>query len=227
MDGWLEQYTALLVKDFKQLARRPHDMLALLTVSFTFSVIASYIVSAPGTPIHEYEDAALILALGQLAVLLTAGFTTGFLFVIREAEKGTLDGLRTAPLSAETIFLAKTSFILLVALGVSLAYTLLAAVFSAWYELLTPGYLALSVAVGLGVASISSLTGLMVSYSSESRNVLGVVVMASLATPFLSVVAPPLSLAAQGVEPELLPYIAAALGILVLSTILSKPLVEA
>ncbi len=217
---------ALLAKDLLATARRPQDALALLVVAAVAAVAASYMVSGPAAPLAEYEDAAVVLALGHVLTMYLVAVAAGFLAVVREAERGTLDGLRSSPAAPEEVFLAKTLYILGLVLATSLAYAGLASFLSGW-SLLTPDYLALAAAASLYISSASALTAFMIVYS-ESRSLLAVVVLGALLAPFLQHSLHPLGYAAAGAadHASLLRLAGASAAFTAVATALSRPLAE-
>jgi heme exporter protein B len=206
--------------------RRLQDLLALTVVAVVASIASSYMVSGPAAPLVEYEDAAIVLATGQVLTMYLVALAAGFIAVVREAERGTLEGLRSSPVHPEAVFLAKTLYIAALVLGLSLVYASATTFFSNW-NLLTPLYLAHVAVVALFLSAASALTSFMIVYS-ESRSLLAVTVLAGLVIPYLQQALHPLGYAAAGVADagSLVELSAAAAAFTAVATVLSKPLAE-
>ena len=220
-------FAALLRKDLLSTMRRWQEPAALLVVAGVAAIAASYMVTGPSAPIVEYEDAAAVLAAGQILTMLIVSLAAGFLAVLREAEKGTLDGLRASAIPPEELFLAKLAYIYTLVAGLSLAYSLACAFLASWSQLLAPTYIAAVLAVSLYFSAASALTSFMIVYS-ESRSLLSIVVLAGLLTPFLQQAVQPLGYAAAGLSTpgDIAVLAGIAVAFTVIATLLSKPLAE-
>ncbi|ABM81332.1 hypothetical protein [Hyperthermus butylicus] len=220
-------FAALLRKDLLSTMRRWQEPAALLIVAGVAGLASSYMVSGPAAPIAEYEDAAAVLAAGQILTMLIVSLAAGFLAVLREAEKGTLDGLRASAIPPEELFLAKLAYIYMLVASLSLAYALSTAFLASWSQLVSPAYIAMVMVVSLYFSAAAALTSFMIVYS-ESRSLLSIVVLAGLLTPYLQQAVQPLGYAAAGLatlgDTALLAGVAVAFT--VIATLLSKPLAE-
>ena len=216
----------LVRKELVTLGRRVHETLSLLVVVAVVAVAVSYMVSGPAAPLRSPEDAGLTIAAGLLVTLFLTSYSAGFLLVIREAEKGTLDGLRAAPVAPEIVYAAKTLASYAVVLGLATVYTLLTAFLSSWYAMLNPYYAAYTVFLALFFSSATTLTSIMVSFSEESRSLLAVVVLAGVAVPYMTSYSLPLAFTVQGAAVDLAGIASSTLGFTILSALQSRPLTE-
>ena len=223
----LGQLAALLRKDFLTASRRWHELASIALVSVVAGVAVAYLISGPRAAVVEEADAAAVIAAGQVVVYLIVAVSAGYLAVLREAEKGTLEGLRASPAQPEAVFVSKLVYIYVVLLALSLTYAASAAFFSGAPGTLTPGYAAAVAATGLYFAVASALTSFMIVYS-ESRSLLSVVVLSGLVVPYLQEADGVLAEAAQtGTAPEeVVAALGAALAFAVLAVLLSRPLSE-
>jgi len=223
----LEQLAALLRKDLLSTSRRWHELASLLIISVIIGLAVAYMVSGPLAPIAEPLDASVVVATGQILVYFIVSMASGFLAVLREAEKGTLDGLRASPLSPETLFIAKLVYIYILVLILSITYTLAATFFSGYVEILNTQYLELSLATSLYFAAAAALTSFMIIYA-EAKSLLSMVVLAGLLVPFLQGADRALAAAAEGTAAatQAAQLLGASLAFALIATLLAKPLSE-
>jgi len=217
---------ALLRKDLLTTSRRWHELASLIIISVVIGLAVAYMVSGPLAPLAEPVDASVVLASGQIIVYFIVSIAAGFIAVLREAEKGTLDGLRASPLSPEALFIAKLVYIYVLIVVLSFSYSL-AAVFFSGYSIINTRYVVLSLSVSLYFAAASSLTSFMIIYS-EARSLLSMVVLSGLLVPFLQGADRALAAAAAGTSTsgQAAQILGAALAFAVIATILAKPLSE-
>ncbi len=222
----LRQFRALLYKDFLVLGRRWYELPSLALVSMTIGVGVSYVVSGPRALVTGYSGTAAAIVAGQLVVYFIVAVSAGFLAILREAEKGTLDALRSYPLNPETLFMSKLVYTFILISLLAFTYTASTAFFSGNPELLSLHYAAATLAVGLYFAAASALTSFMVVYV-EARSLLAAVVLTGLVVPYLGSAVDALvsSLTSPSIG-VLVENLTAGLAFAVLATLLSRPLSE-
>lgn len=225
--GVVEQLAALLRKDFLETSRRWHELAALLVVSVVIGVAVAYIVSGPSSPLASGLDAGIVVAAGHVVVFFIVALAAGFLAVLREAEKGTLDGIRASPVAPEAVFVSKLVYTYVLVALLSLSYAAAVAFFGSFSGAVSPLYLAATLSMSLYFAAASALTSFMIVYS-ESRSLLAMVVLAGLLLPYLQGAARTLARAAVGaaVEARVAEGLAAAAAFAAIATLLSRPLAE-
>ncbi len=223
----MEQLAALLRKDLLTTSRRWHELASLIIISVVIGLAVAYMVSGPLAPLAEPIDASVVLAAGQIIVYFIVSIAAGFIAVLREAEKGTLDGLRASPLSPEALFIAKLIYIYILIVVLSFSYSLAAVFFSGYSTIINTGYVVLSLSVSLYFAAASALTSFMIIYS-EARSLLSMVVLSGLLVPFLQGADRALAAAAAGTSTsgQAAQILGASLAFAVIATILAKPLSE-
>jgi len=223
----LEQLVAILRKDLLTISRKWHEVAALAVISVVMGLAVAYMVSGPLAPLAEPIDASVVLASSQIIVYFIVSIAAGFIAVLREAEKGTLDGLRASPVSPESLFLAKLLYIYLLIIVLSFAFIFSTIFFSGYSAVLSWDYAALSLAVSLYFASASALTSFMIIYS-EARSLLSMVVLSGLLVPFLQGAGRALAAAASGVATggQVAQILGASLGFAAIATVLARPLAE-
>ena len=223
----MEQLVALLRKDVLIISRRWHELASLIIISIVIGIGVAYMISGPLAPLAERLDASVVVATGQIIVYFIVSIATGFIAVLREAEKGTLDGLRASPLSPEILFVAKLIYIYIIIVILSFAYSLATIFFSGYTSIFNTSYVVLSLSISLYFASATALTSFMIIYS-EARSLLSMVVLSGLLAPFLQEADRTLAAAAAGTATggQAAQILGAALAFAVIATILSKPLSE-
>jgi ABC-type transport system involved in cytochrome c biogenesis permease component len=223
----LAAFLALLLKDFKLLSRRPHEVLSLSIATAVIGLAVAYIVSSPVGLAASNTAVALTLAAGQLVSLFISAIAAGFLAVLREAEKGTLDGIRSTPVPPEAVYLAKLVYTFTLTLIIALSYTLTAGLLATYSKLFTGQYIAAVLVASLYFAAASALTSFMIVYS-EARSLLAMVVLAGLLTPFVQNAGRTLAEAAIAPTPsgQLAQLAAVAASFAAIATLLSRPLAE-
>ncbi|MCU4140554.1 MAG: ABC-type multidrug transport system [Methanophagales archaeon] len=94
-------HTALKIaeKDLRVEFRRSYELLSVLTFSLASILVCSFVSGASATPVVSAAFLWVILFFASILV-----FTTSF---TREADKGTLLGLKTIPCNALAILLGK------------------------------------------------------------------------------------------------------------------------
>ncbi|AEM39699.1 ABC-2 type transporter [Pyrolobus fumarii 1A] len=217
----LGRIAALIWKDLVLDARRLSEAGSMLIFVAAASVLTSYVVREGGT--------AQASVVGLLAVMLFLAVYTALSSFIREAERGTLDGLRVSPALPEELYTAKLLYSFMLLAGTSIAYSLLYAFFSQDYSLLRLETLQLTLAVSLYTASASSLASSILVYS-EARAFLLPVTIVVLVLPFLQGVTPLVLDAARGVTvstSSVIGMAVSALGFTMLTVWLSRYALEA
>ena len=91
-------------KDLKIEFRRPHEILSILTFSVGSILIASLALRGNGSAIPEIVAAVLWIIIFFINILI---FTTSF---TREADRGTIGGLKTLPCSPIAILAGKIMY---------------------------------------------------------------------------------------------------------------------
>ncbi|BEP17200.1 hypothetical protein PYJP_05520 [Pyrofollis japonicus] len=221
------QTIALLRKDLLTTSRRWHELASLAIVSSLIGLVVAYIVSGPLALLASQLDAPLVIVAGEVATLFIVAIAAGFIAVVREAEKGTLDGLRASPVAPESLFLAKLVYIYIVVVVLLLFYIGAAVFFSSITIILNPMFLAASLVVGLYFAAAAALTSFMIVYS-EARSLLSMIVLAGLLVPFAQSADRVLAKTATGIAGpgEVLQALGMTLAFIVIATLLSRPLSE-
>ncbi|ALU12229.1 hypothetical protein EYM_01645 [Ignicoccus islandicus DSM 13165] len=177
------QLATLVSKDVKEEARRPHEILALFSLSAAFSLPLSYLISGPGTTVLTQVEAANLVVIGQIGLSILISTLLGFLMVIREAEKGTLYALRMAPIAPEVMFLAKTVVIFLFTISLNIAYASIASFLSSQL-FITFDYLMYLLALSMYMSSLGALVSFMIIYT-DVGTLLASVSIAALSAPYL------------------------------------------
>lgn len=217
----------LLAKDVKLLGRRVSEVLSLVIVTSVVGVAVAYLVSAPVTIPLSGDAASVVMAAGQLVSMFIAAVAAGFLAVLREAEKGTLDGIRSTPVPPEAVYLSKMLYIYALTVLISVPYTVTASAFSSSWSMMSIPYLVVLLIVALYFSAAAALTAFMIVYS-EARSLLSMVVLAGLLTPFLQDAGRVLAYTAVShtLTADTLNILAAALAFTAIATLASKPLAE-
>ena len=214
--------STLVAKDVREEARRPHELLALFSLSAAFSLPLSYLISGPGTTVLNEVDAANLVVIGQIGLSILISTLLGFLMVIREAEKGTLYALRLAPIAPEVMFLSKTIVIFSFAFPLNLVYVLITSFLSS-QSFLTFNYLMYLLALSIYMSSLGALVSFMIIYT-DVGTLLASVSIAALSAPYL------FSTVSTAVECLVgspgYGFFAPSLAFAILSLILSKFLIE-
>ncbi len=217
----LSRLLALIWKDFVLDARRFSEAGSMLIFVAAASVLAGYAVREASSV--QASVASVLVVMVFLAVY------TALSSFIREAERGTLDGLRVAPLAPEELFTAKLLYSAALLVSTSLVYTLLYSFFSGDASLLAPHVAALIAAQAVYMSAASSLASAILVYS-EARAFLLPVTITVLILPYLQATTPLMLDAAKGAviaAADLARVTLMALGFAALTVILSRFVLEA
>ncbi len=185
----LSRIAALVRKDLLLDARRLSEAGSMLVFVAAAAVLASYAVRGAVSP--RASIAGLVVVMVFLAVY------TALSSFIREAERGTLDALRVAPIAPEELYTAKLVYSTILLFGSSVAYAILYAFFSGDASLLEPTALLVTLLVSLYMAAASSLSSAILVYS-EARSFLLPVTITVLILPYLQAATPVLGDAVAG-----------------------------
>ncbi len=221
MPGWVEAVAAMVAKDFMVDMRRRVEAGSVAVFAVAAGVLVSYILGGVAGVSPAAVAVSTVLVMVFLAVF---GSLSGF---VREADRGTLDGLRTSPVGPEAVFAAKLVYTYTLITSATLVYLAVVAVFGGVYEAVSPGALGLTLASTLYMATASSLTSAILVFS-EARGVLMPVMVLVLVLPYIQAAAPALAAAysgaAVGAEPLVLLLFAA--GFIAVALWLSRFILE-
>jgi ABC-type transport system involved in cytochrome c biogenesis permease component len=220
--GWLSAVKAIIAKDLRVDMRRRVEAGSVAVFAVAAGVLAAYVMSgASGIS----PGAAAVSASLVMVFLAVFGSLSSF---VREADRGTLDGLRVAPVGPEALYLAKLAYTYAVIASATLIYLVVVTLFGGLWEAVAPASLAATLASCLYMAAASSLTSAILVFS-EARGVLMPVMVLVLVLPFVQLSAPVLVEVYSGVG-ELGPSLALALasvGFISVATWLSRFILEA
>ena len=172
-------------KDVTLDLRRRVEAVSVLVFAVAAGVLVGYVAGIAGVS-PAAASAAELLVLLFLAVF---GVLSSF---VREADRGTLDGLRSAPVPPEALYLAKMLYTFLLMAVNLLAYSVSVALFGGVWEALSPAVLGAALASALHFSAVSSLASAILVFS-EARGVLMPVMVLVLALPFVQLAAPVLA----------------------------------
>lgn len=184
---------ALVRKDLETEARRKTS----LWVQAGFTLAASVLVASAASGAQSPEETA---AAGMILVSLFLSLYASLSSFLKEAYRGTLDGLRAAPVERWLVASAKlvVSFILI--LAELLLFSLVLAAFSpvrpAW-----PALLSWIGGTSLFLASVASFVSAGMAFAEESSGPLAMILLV-LSIPYLRSAHAPLSLSLGGTYPE-------------------------
>jgi heme exporter protein B len=209
-------------------SRRLPELGAVIVLVGITSVPASFMVSGPRSPVTDPLRSSAVLALGHIFTMYIASLLLGYMSVLREAEKGTLDGIRTSPVQPEVLFAAKLTYMYSVLLVFSLTYTLVTALLSGLYTLLRAEYIAAQLVVAALFSTASALSSYIAIYS-EAKSMLSGIVLAALVLPAMQQSSISLAEAAMGLDVagNLLGLSGVALAFAAVAISLSRALLQA
>ncbi|NOZ88752.1 MAG: ABC transporter permease subunit, partial [Crenarchaeota archaeon] len=166
-------------------------------------------------------------AASELLVLLFLAVFGALASFVREADRGTLDGLRSAPVPPEAVYVSKLVYTFLLMLVNVLAYSMAVAVFGGLVEAFSAPVLSAVVASSLYLAAVSSLSSAILVFS-EARGVLMPVMVLVLALPYVQLAAPVLAagFAGGGSVLDAAGLAAAAAGFVAVAAWLSRYVLE-
>jgi ABC-type transport system involved in cytochrome c biogenesis permease component len=179
----LRSIVALVAKDFTVDMRRRIESGSTLIFAVAAGVLVAYLMGG----VAGITPAAMAVSVSLVLLFLAVyGSLAGF---VREAEKGTLDGLRLAPIGPEALYVAKLiySYILLAVNAVAYSFTV--ALFGGAWEAVSPYALAATLLASLYLASLSSFTSAILVFS-EARGVLMPVMILVLSLPYIQLAGP-------------------------------------
>ncbi len=210
----------LIRKDVLEEARRPHELVALIALVATLSIPTSYLISGPGSV--QPQDAPALVVIAQQASAVLVASLLGFLVVIREAERGTINALKLAPIEPETLITSKIVVIFVFLLILNLVFVLLTSFFSSM-DFVTPNYLLYIVSLSLYLASVGALASFMIIYT-DVGTLLASVSIGALSIPYLYSSAPQAVDALNGLPG--LSFTFPPLAMSLVSVVLGKFLIE-
>ncbi len=212
----------LISKDVKEETRRPHEPLALISLSSAFALPIAYLISGPGSTILNVSSAANLVVIGQIALSILIASLLGFLLIIREAERGTIYALKLAPIPPEIMFISKAAVVFAFMVPLNLTYALVTSFLGAM-NFLTPMYLLYIISLSLYMSSLGALVSFMIIYT-DVGTLLASVSIAALSAPYLFSTAPTAVECIAG-SPGI-GFVYPALAFLVMATLLGKFLIE-
>ncbi len=156
----------VLRKDLRLEARRMYELLAML--AFSILALSALSVTLGPSPPHV---SAVVPALIWIIVLFAGMFSFTVIF-IREADAGTLDGLRLLPASPQAILLGKSAFCFLLML---LTQVFIVPLSMAFFDYVFKSNVLLVLAVfalgTLGLSMVGALVSALAMYS-ESKAIM-------------------------------------------------------
>ena len=176
----------LIRKDVLEEARRPHELIALIALVATLSIPTSYLISGPGSV--QPQDAPALVVIAQQASAVLVASLLGFLVVIREAERGTINALKLAPIEPETLVTSKIIVIFIFLLVLNLVFIFLTSFFSSM-NFTTINSLLYIASLSLYLASVGALASFMIIYT-DVGTLLASVSIGALSIPYLYSSAP-------------------------------------
>ncbi len=185
---------AIIRKDILMDFRRRLEPLLVLVFSFAAGVLTAYTTRV--SPL----DPGLVFAAGTLLVAVFIAVFASLSSFVREAERGTLDGLRVSPIPPEVIYIAKMVYSYVLIAVQSLVYLASAAYFSQAIDMLNLNVLLIVLVFSLYLASLSSFVSALLVYS-EARAVLMPITILVLVLPYAQNASRILAEAALGIEP--------------------------
>ncbi len=224
MSSVLRQVVAILWKDVTLDFRRKVEAGSALVFSAAAAVLTAYSLSGmvAGSP-YSAE------AIGTMLTMVFLSVYASLSSFVREADQGTLDGLRASPAPPVAVYVAKLCYTFIMVFVEVMLYLLLLAYFSQRMEVISPAYLGAVAASALYLSAASSFSSVILVYS-EARGVLLPVTILVLVLPFIHTVTPVLINSLAGAVVgfyEVAPIALMALGFTVLVTVLSSYVLEA
>jgi len=172
----VETLARLIWKDVACTARKPIELSGMLVFAAAAAVVVAYAVLFT-------SDRAPVYAVSLFLVPAFISMFVAFTGFIREAEEGTLDGLRVSPVGGELIFFSKLFFSLMLIGAVTAVYESLVIFFTGGdILLLNPSLQMLALSYIVYLAATASLASSMLVYSS-ARSILVPVVLLVLVLP--------------------------------------------
>jgi heme exporter protein B len=181
----LETILVLLWKDFTVEARRALELVTTLLFSL---IVASFV----GFSVSKFSpDRFMGLVIGGTGIVLTQAFIAIFVAImsfVREADRGTLTGLKLAPVTPVTLYVSKLIFtLILVEVFTVIAYGAL--IYFGGYTLEPMrGSLAILLASGLYLSVVSAFTSALSIHLEAKLALIPTLVLALSAPLMLSTV---------------------------------------
>ncbi len=181
MTSILETILVLLWKDFTVEARRALELVTTLLFSL---IVASFV----GFSVSKFSpDRFMGLVIGGTGIVLTQAFIAIFVAImsfVREADRGTLTGLKLAPVTPVTLYVSKLIFtLILVEVFTVIAYGAL--IYFGGYTLEPMrGSLAILLASGLYLSVVSAFTSAL-SIHLEAKLALIPILVLALSAPLM------------------------------------------
>ena len=181
MTSILETILVLLWKDFTVEARRALELVTTLLFSL---IVASFV----GFSVSKFSpDRFVGLVIGGTGIVLTQAFIAIFVAImsfVREADRGTLTGLKLAPVTPVTLYVSKLIFtLILVEVFTVIAYGAL--IYFGGYTLEPMrGSLAILLASGLYLSVVSAFTSAL-SIHLEAKLALIPILVLALSAPLM------------------------------------------
>lgn len=188
---------AIVHRDVLLDIRRRVEAGSMLVFSVSAGLLSAYVMRSAAGVNAAATSIALTLVLVFLAVF---GSLSSF---VREADRGTLDGLRLAPIGAEAVFMAKFIYSMAVILLQTLVFLASMGFFAQIGSVLRLVVLLLALVSSMYLAAVSSFTSAILVFS-EARAVLMPVMVLVLVLPYIQSAAPSIVAALAGSPVSLL-----------------------
>jgi len=182
---------AIVRRDILLDLRRRVEAGSMLVFSLAAGVLAAYVMKGVAGVNAAAASVSLVLVLIFLAVF---GSLSSF---VREADRGTLDGLRLTPVGAEVVFLAKFVYSFAVITVQALVFIMSVGLFAQMEVMFNPVVLMLMIVSSMYLAAVSSFTSAILVFS-EARAVLMPVMVLVLVLPYVQSAAPSIVAALAG-----------------------------
>ena len=189
--GTVGAVVAIVRRDILLDLRRRIEAGSMLVFSLAAGVLAAYVMKGVAGVNVAAASVALVLVLIFLAVF---GSLSSF---VREADRGTLDGLRLAPIGAEIVFIAKFVYSFIMVSVQTLVFLLAMGFFAQMESVINPIVLLLALVSSMYLAAVSSFTSAILVFS-EARAVLMPVMVLVLVLPYVQSAAPSIVAALTG-----------------------------
>ncbi len=183
----------LVRKDLELEAREKHG----LWVQTGFTVAAAVLVAAAAS---QAESPGETVAAGLLLVSLFHGLFAGYSAFLKEAYRGTLDGLRLAPVERWIVVSSKLLISLALMLAQLAVFAAVAAAFTLGLEVYWPGVASWLASTSLFIASVAAFVSAGMAFAEERSGPLAMIILV-LSIPYLRAAAQPLQLSLQGTAP--------------------------
>jgi len=211
---------SLLWKDILVEIRRPIEVLSAAIFVLTASSIVGFALSKY---IVDYPVKVLVSGLGVTIIQLFLAVFIATMGFVREADRGTLYGLKASPISPYTVFLSK----LLLAAILMEALTIVAITSEAFFGGLSVTILKnitlISTLAGLYLATVSAFASAIAIYL-EARSVLIPTVILALSAPLVQTIL--VLLATQELAVSATILLLASIGFMIVTIWLSQYILE-